>query len=148
MFTVRTAREADAEAISALIAHHVPEGTLLPRSPDFVRERAMEFLVAEDESGLVGCVHLDEYAPSLAEVRSLAVHPAAQGKGVGVALVESLERLARRRRYATLFAVSNRDSFFLSRGFAPRHIPELDKERSEVSKFKGVFAKELGTEPS
>ena len=93
-----------------------------------------------------GCVHLDEYAPSLAEVRSLAVHPSAQGKGVGVALVGALEKLARRRRYATLFAVSNRDSFFLSRGFAVRHIPELDKERSEVSKFKGVFAKDLGTE--
>ena len=26
------------------------------------------------------------------------------------------------------------------------HIPELDKERSEVSKFKGVFAKDLGTD--
>ena len=45
--------------------------------------------------------------------------------------------------YTTLFAVSNRDVFFLSRGFAPRHIPELDRERSEVSKFKGVFAKEI-----
>jgi amino-acid N-acetyltransferase len=143
MFTVRTARPEDAEEISALIAHHVPEGTLLPRSAEFVRERAMEFLVAEEDGRLLGCVHLDEYAPSLCEVRSLAVHPSAQGKGVGVALVAALERLAQRRRYATVFAVSNRDSFFLSRGFTPRHIPELDKERSEVSKFKGVFAKDL-----
>lgn len=142
-FRVRTARDTDAETVSALIAHHVPEGTLLPRSADFIRERAMEFLVAEDDTGLLGCAHLDEYAPSLAEVRSLAVHPSAQGRGVGAALVEALERLARRRRYATLFAVSNRDSFFISRGFAPRHIPELDRERSEVSKFKGVFAKDL-----
>lgn len=143
MFTVRTAREADAEEIAALISHHVPEGLLLPRSPEFIRERVMDFLVAEDDQGLIGCVHLDEYAPSLAEVRSLAVHPSAQGKGVGVALVGALERLALRRRYATLFAVSNRDSFFMSRGFMPRHIPELDRERSEVSKFKGVFAKDL-----
>jgi len=103
----------------------------------------MDFLVAEDENGLIGCVHLEEYAPSLAEVRSLAVHPSAQGKGVGSALINALERLATRRMYTTLFAVSNRDEFFLSRDFAPRHIPELDRERSEVSKFKGVFAKEL-----
>jgi amino-acid N-acetyltransferase len=142
-FEVRTARADDAETIEALIAHHVPDGTLLPRSAEFVRERAMEFLVAEDASGLLGCAHLDEYAPSLAEVRSLAVHPSAQGRGVGVALVNALEQLARRRRYAVLFAVSNRDSFFISRGFKPRHIPELDRERSEVSKFKGVFAKDL-----
>jgi N-acetylglutamate synthase-like GNAT family acetyltransferase len=143
MFTVRTAREADAEQISALVSHHVPEGLLLPRPPEFVRERAMDFLVAEDESGLIGCVHLEEYAPSLAEVRSLAVHPGTQGRGVGKALVQALEQLAKRRHYHTLFAVSNRDAFFISRGFAPRHIPELDRERSEVSKFKGVFAKEL-----
>ncbi|HSJ64197.1 MAG TPA: GNAT family N-acetyltransferase [Gemmatimonadaceae bacterium] len=147
MFTVRTARPEDAEEISALIAYHVPEGTLLPRSAEFVRERALEFLVAEEDGRLLGSVHLDEYAPSLCEVRSLAVHPSAQGKGVGVALVAALERLARRRRYATVFAVSNRDSFFLSRGFTPRHIPELDKERSEVSKFKGVFAKDLDELP-
>jgi amino-acid N-acetyltransferase len=143
MFTVRTAREADAEEIAALVAHHVADGTLLPRAPEFIRERAMDFLVAEDEGGLIGCVHLEEYAPSLAEVRSLAVHPSAQGKGVGSALINALERLAERRLYTTLFAVSNRDAFFLSRDFGPRHIPELDRERSEVSKFKGVFAKEL-----
>jgi amino-acid N-acetyltransferase len=143
MFTVRTAREADAEQISALVAHHVPEGLLLPRTPEFVRERVMVFLVAEDDTGLIGSVHLEEYAPSLAEVRSLAVHPAAQGRGVGIALVQALERLATRRHYTTLFAVSNREAFFTGRGFTPRHIPELDRERSEVSKFKGVFAKEL-----
>ncbi len=143
MFTVRVAREADAEEIASLVARHVPDGTLLPRAPEFIRERAMDFLVAEDENGLIGCVHLEEYAPSLAEVRSLAVHPSAQGKGVGSALISALERLAARRMYTTLFAVSNRDAFFLSRDFAPRHIPELDRERSEVSKFKGVFAKEL-----
>ncbi|HUF29605.1 MAG TPA: GNAT family N-acetyltransferase [Gemmatimonadaceae bacterium] len=121
----------------------MPDGTLLPRAPEFIRERSIDFIVAEDDDGLVGCVHLEEYAPSLAEVRSLAVHPSAQGKGVGTALLDALERLAYRRLYTTLFAVSNREAFFLSRGFAPRHIPELDRERSEVSQFKGVFAKEL-----
>lgn len=141
--SVRRAREEDAEAISALIQHHVPEGTLLPRSADFVRQRFADFLVVEEGDALLGCVHLDEYAPSLAEVRSLAVAPGAQGRGIGPALLEALEALARRRKYTTLFAVSNRDQFFLSRGFALRHIPELDRERSEVSKFKGVFAKEL-----
>ena len=47
----------------------------------------------------------------------------------------------------TLFAVSNDEEFFGKYGFLPRHIPELDRERSEVSKYKGVYAKEvvLGT---
>jgi hypothetical protein len=49
------------------------------------------------------------------------------------------------RGYATVFAVSNNEAFFRARGYAPRDIPELDRERSEVSRFKGVYAKDLGS---
>ena len=142
-FTVRAATPADAEAIVALIDLNVPSGELLPRSLDFVQLHADHFLVAERDGAIIGCVHLDEYAPSLAEVRSLAVDPKAQGMGVGVALVTALEKLARVRGYATLFAVSNSGEFFRRRGYDERHIPELDRERSSVSKYKGVHAKDL-----
>ena len=90
-------------------------------------------------------MHLDEYAPSLAELRSLAVDPRYQGKGVGRELVLATEKLATARGYATLFAVSNDEEFFKRFGFERRHIPELDLERSEVSRFKGVHAKDLGS---
>lgn len=142
---VRSAAAADVEAILALIDLNVPSGELLPRTADFVTLNADHFLVAERDGRVVGCVHLDEYAPSLAEVRSLAVSPDAQGAGVGGALVESLERLARMRGYTTLFAVSNSGDFFRRRGYEERHIPELDRERSSVSRFKGVHAKDVAT---
>jgi len=99
--------------------------------------------VAELDSHVVGCVHLDEYAPSLAEIRSLAVAPDAQGLGLGAGLVRELERLAARRDLTTLFAVSNSGEFFRRLGYEERHIPELDRERSAVSKYKGVHAKDL-----
>ena len=140
---VRRATAADAARISTLVELFVPSGTLLPRAESFVAAHAQDFLVAEQAGRIVGCVHLEEYAPSLAEVRSLAVDPTAQSGGVGVKLVEALERLARARGYATVFAVSNRDEFFVRRGYDPRHIPELDRERSAVSRYKGVFAKDL-----
>ena len=140
---VRSAAAADVELILALIDLNVPSGELLPRTADFVTLNADHFLVAERNGRVVGCVHLDEYAPSLAEVRSLAVSPDAQGAGVGVALVEALERLARVRGYTTLFAVSNSGDFFRRRGYAERHIPELDRERSSVSRYKGVHAKDV-----
>ena len=140
---VRSAAAADVEAIVALIDLNVPSGELLPRTADFVTLNADHFLVAERNGRVVGCVHLEEYAPSLAEVRSLAVSPDAQGAGVGVALVEALERLARVRGYTTLFAVSNSGDFFRRRGYAERHIPELDRERSSVSRYKGVHAKDV-----
>lgn len=142
-YTLRPATSADVDAIVALIDLNVPSGELLPRTPEFVLGHVDHFIVAERAGQLVGCVHLDEYAPSLAEVRSLAVSPAAQGLGIGVALVEALERLARIRGYATVFAVSNSGEFFRRRGYEERHIPELDRERSSVSRYKGVHAKDL-----
>jgi amino-acid N-acetyltransferase len=141
--TTRRATPADATGIVALIEHHVGDGTLLPRGEAFVAAHAADFIVAERDGRIVGCVHLDEYAPSLAEIRSLAVAESERGTGVGTLLVTALERLARGRDYTTLFAVSNRDDFFRRRGYLDRQIPELDRERSAVSRYKGVFAKEL-----
>jgi amino-acid N-acetyltransferase len=142
-FAVRRASAADAAKIVALIDLNVPSGELLPRAPDFVQLHADHFLVAERDGRVIGCVHLDEYAPSLAEVRSLAVAPEAQGLGAGAGLVDALERLARMRGYTTVFAVSNSGEFFRRLGYEERHIPELDRERSSVSRYKGVHAKDL-----
>ena len=141
--TIRCARASDAAAIASLIQRYVPSGTLLPRAPEFIAEQAIDFLVATLDGQVIGCVHLYEYSPSIAEVRSLAVDPAYQGRGVGVALIDAVERLAGQREYATLFAVSQNEAFFRRRGYMPREIPELDRERSEVSRFKGVYAKDL-----
>lgn len=145
---IRHSAPRDATTISALIQLYVPDGTLLPRAPEFVAERYIDYLVAVVEGQVVGCVHLDEYSPSLVEVRSLAVAPEHQGRGIGIALVKAAEELARKREYTTIFAVSSNDEFFRSQGYELRHIPELDRERSEVSKYKGVFAKELALPPA
>ena len=140
---IRRARHTDAHDISALINAYVADGTLLPRDESFIIAHADHFLVAEKGARVIGCVHLDEYAPSISELRSLAVASSAQGCGVGRALVQATEALARQRGCATLFAVSNDEAYFNRFGFAQRHIPELDRERSEVSRYKGVFAKDL-----
>ena len=139
----RRAKPHYALAIRSLIDRYVEDGTLLPRDESFIVAKSDDFIVAEENGKVLGCVHLDEYAPSLAELRSLAVDSAAQGRGVGRALVHATEELARRRGCATLFAVSNDESFFNRFGYAARHLPELDRERSEVSRYKGVYAKDL-----
>ncbi len=142
--TVRAATPRDSIAVRALIDLFVASGTLLPRSEEFIATYAHNFVVAEVAGeGIVGCAYLDEYSPSIAELRSLAVSPDWQGAGVGRALVEGIERLARTREYTTLFAVSNDEAYFKRYGFVRREIPELDRERSEVSRYKGVYAKEL-----
>ncbi len=142
-YDIRPATPSDAGEIVRLINLNVASGELLPRSEEFVAAHASHFLVASEGGRLLGCVHLDEYAPSLAEIRSLVVAPEAQGRGLGVALVAALERLATVRGYRTLFAVSNNEEFFRRRGYVARHIPELDRERSAVSRYKGVYARDL-----
>jgi sulfopyruvate decarboxylase subunit beta len=144
LFSTRRASASDAADIEALIGHYVESGALLPRSESFIVENAADFIVAVEGERIVGCGHLVDYAPSLAELRSLAVHPERQGMGIGRAIAGAVEDLARRRQYRTLFAVSNDESFFLRQGYERREIPELDKERSAVSRFKGVYARTLG----
>lgn len=143
---VRIATADDAPIVEALIAAYVPSGNLLPRSAAFIAAHAHDFVVAEQvgEDGvavIVGCAHLDQYSPTVAELRSLAVSGSHHGQGVGRALVAGIERLAAVREHEILFAVSNDEAFFRRFGFERADIPELDRERSEVSKYKGVFAK-------
>ena len=142
---VRVATPPDAPRVRALIDAYVADGTLLPRTESFIADHAHDFVVAVVEgAGVVGCAHLDAYSPSVAELRSLAVAPDRHGAGIGRALVHGIERLARKRDHALLFAVSNDEAFFRRFGYVPEHIPELDRERSEVSRYKGVYAKPVG----
>ena len=60
-------------------------------------ERAL--LIAEDETGLVGTVHLSlalpENQPHRADLTKMLVHPRARRRGLGAALMEAAEELAR-----------------------------------------------------
>ena len=146
---VRVATPPDAPRVRALIDAYVADGTLLPRTEAFIADHAHDFVVAVvTDAGVVGCAHLDAYSPTVAELRSLAVAPGRQGAGIGRALVHGIEHLARKRDHALLFAVSNDEAFFRRFGYLPQHIPELDRERSEVSRYKGVYARPLEPRPA
>lgn len=140
---LRPATPDDAAHVAFLVQQHVPSGALLPLTPALVAEQASDFLVAEDGDRVVGAVHLREYSPSLAEVRSLAVDPARADQGIEARLLDAVEQLAIQRQYPTLFAVTNDEARFRASGYAPFPVPELYPERDEVSRFAGVFAKEL-----
>jgi N-acetylglutamate synthase-like GNAT family acetyltransferase len=123
----RRARPSDAPAIRALIAHYAAQGILLPRAEEQIREQYAHFLVLEENRQLVGCASLESYGCDLAEIRSLAVSPEIRGRGLGSRLVEFALAVARRRRIARVFAVTQAPEFFLRRGFALAHrrdIPE------------------------
>jgi len=144
---IAPAREEDAAAIAALNNRYAPDGLTLPRTPTFVAARLESYRVARDTAGrVVGCVAVDEYAPSLAELVSLAVAPEAQGQGLGRRLIAAAERLARQRGYAELFAVSLADTLFLAAGFRASsiaHYPEKAARYAAVSRSELSIGKKF-----
>lgn len=80
--------------------------------------RAPSFFVARVGGRLVGCCALQVYSKRLAEVRSLAVHPDFQDRGLASDLVERCTQRARERGVRELFAVTSQISFFARLGFA------------------------------
>ena len=145
--TIAPARAEDAAAIVALNNRYAPDGLTLPRTPAFVAARVESYRVARDAAGqVVGCVAVDEYAPSLAELVSLAVAPEAQGRGLGRRLIAAAEALARQRGYGELFAVSLADTLFLAAGFRASsiaHYPEKAARYAAISRSELSIGKKF-----
>ena len=116
--TIRSAAATDIPAIAELIKPFVEEGSLLERTYDEFEELLPNFFVAVDENGvLVGCAALEIYSRKLAEIRSLAVAPEAQGQGVGRKLVDACVERSREHNVLEVMAITASDAFFQSCGF-------------------------------
>ena len=119
---IRPATAADAPALHALVAAHLEEGRLLPRTLDELAVHAPRFVVAVDagpsDERIVGCAELAPLSPAVAEVRSLVVSRDARRHGLGVQMVEDLAARARRDGYARLCAFAHDPAFFVRRGFS------------------------------
>src|SRR5689334_8757937 len=72
---LRAATAADAPALLELIAAHLEEGRLLPRTLDELTVHAPRFVVAiekaNDAERIVGCAELAPLSQTVAEIRSL-----------------------------------------------------------------------------
>ena len=126
--TLRAALAADAPQLHALIASHLEEGRLLPRTLGEVAIHAARFVVAVEGgdkplglSGgdrIVGCAELAPLSASVAEVRSLAVDRKARGKGLGQRMIDELGRRARREGFTRLSAFAHDPKLFVRLGFS------------------------------
>jgi N-acetylglutamate synthase-like GNAT family acetyltransferase len=117
--TLRVAQLRDVSAIVALVNGYAAEQVMLPRSAESVELALDDFVVATDARGdVVACGALEMYSPSLAEVASLAVAREAHGRGLGRAIVDAVEALARSRGVRELFALTLTPRFFEAAGYA------------------------------
>ena len=148
--SIRSMTHEDCAAVAALcgqLGYPATTDDIRARFDSITARGAGIVFVAENGGSLVGWIHAS-VSPVLeadlyGEIAGLVVDASCRSHGVGRTLVKAAEDLAVQRHVHTIFAVSDSERYFLARGFVARHIPELDRERSEVSKYKGVYAKDL-----
>ena len=102
------------EGLADLLVESVDDGASVGFMAPLSREKAVTFwrrvadgvaageralLIAEDETGIVGTVHLilalPENQPHRADLTKMLVHPRARRRGIGAGLMEAAERMAR-----------------------------------------------------
>ncbi|MCL2641108.1 MAG: N-acetyltransferase [Phycisphaerales bacterium] len=115
---IRPATVRDVPAIADLIAAFAQRGKMLFRSHAELYETLRDFFVAEDTGNVIGICALEIIWADLAEVRSLAVNPANQKRGIGRQLVQTVIAEAQRLEIQRVFALTYEQNFFERLGFS------------------------------
>lgn len=121
-------------------ANDLREIETLLRATDLPVEGLEPFLdtvmVSRSRGAIIGCAALEIYADA-ALLRSVAVNPGWQGRGLGAELVDKAVRLAQSRGVRTMFLLTTTASEYFSRlGFAPcarEEAPEAMRASAEFT---------------
>lgn len=138
---VHHAEDQDIPAIVALNNLYAPDGLTLMRSEAFVTAHLQDYQVIRGANGTIrGQVALDEYAPSLVEIVSLAVAPDQQGQGLGQCLITAAEHLARERGHNEIFAISLAEALFLRMGYT---LTSIEIYPEKIARYRSISRSEL-----
>ena len=125
---IRRARIPDARDIHQLLLIYAKDGQLLGRSLANIYETIRDFYVFEEGGQVLGVGALAITWEDLAEIRSLAVAPGQQGKGIGRQIVEDCLAEARELGLRRVFALTYQPDFFKSLGFHDIEKSELPRK--------------------
>lgn len=114
---VRKANTTDVPAIAQLVNTFAGKGELLPLEPQELHGRIGDFYVCELDGQIAGVCALFVYGADLAEIRSLAVQPECEGKGIGRAVTEACIAAAKTLPIRRVFALTYKPGFFERLGF-------------------------------
>lgn len=128
-WSVRRARTADVRAISTIVEPLVEKRVLLGKDLVVLFESVQEFVVAVDSDGaIIGCGALHVFWEDLGEIRTLTVAPTWRHRGIGQALLETLEAHARDLGLRRLFCLTFEEDFFHKNGFSLHDDALVDPE--------------------
>jgi len=111
------AKLSDIVAMQELVAPEVESGIILVRSDDEIATNIRSYILAKQDSELLGFCALHIHAPSLAEIRSLIVKENQRGKNIGNSLVKKAIDEARTLGLQKVLSLTYKQSFFEKLGF-------------------------------
>ena len=136
---IRKAKVTDVPAIHDVVDFYARKGILLPRTLQELYERFIDFYVCEQDGQIASICSLVTYRPDLAELRSLAVLPAYEGRGIGRAVAEACIAEARGLLIKRVFALTHQTAPFERLGFRvveKKDLPEkIWKDCFKCSRF-------------
>ena len=132
-FPIRKATVSDVKGMLELINGFAGANLMLPRGPRDLFENIRDFVVATEykaEPGqetpfIIACGGLHVLWENLAEVRSMAIHPNYQHKGLGRKLVEFMKKEAVQLGIKRVYTFTLAEDFFRMLGFSIREKEEL-----------------------
>ena len=115
---IRKAKITDVKEIQSLLNMFARQELLLPRSLSELYDNLRDFFVYCDvDDNIIGCSALHICWEDLAEVRSLAVYPEHQQKGIGKKLIQTCLDEARELGISKVFVLTYQEKFFSDIGF-------------------------------
>jgi len=104
------------------------QNLMLPRGPQYLFENIRDYVVIIDEGAggkIVACGSLHVLWLDMAEIRSMAIHPDYQKRGLGRRLIEFLKQEAGHLGIRRLFTFTLSEEFFARLGFTRKLRDEL-----------------------
>jgi amino-acid N-acetyltransferase len=114
---LRRAKTGDVVAMQQIINGFADIDLMLHRSLSQLYENIRDFFVIEEDGKIVGCAALHVNWRDLAELKSLAVADAAQGRGYGRDLIEACLVEAEELGISRVFALTYVPDLFVKTGF-------------------------------
>jgi len=114
---ISKAKLSDAKGIKKLVDDHARRNEMLGRPLSVIYENIRSFIVERSGKKIVGCCALYIVWEDLAEIKSLAVEPRNQRKGVGAKLTKAALADAKKLGLKRVFTLTNKPDFFIKQGF-------------------------------
>jgi len=138
---LETLRQATIEDVGGLLRIIQPleeEGILVKRNREVLEREIDNFSALTYDDRIIGCAALYPFpGDKAAELACLAVDPTYRGTGKGEALLNHMERSARKRGFKRLFVLSARTAhWFLERGFSEADVKELPAQKQALYNYQ------------